>query len=213
MRKLITLVAIQFLLTYGVFSQNVIDGDEFSYDQLAIGISPSSFLNSNTGIQLSLDYRIKDKRRISLELAYIFQVEKNKNDTGYRFRLSYEFFFPKNKGRALQFGYFFLWRNTNELEICTKNNYRKGHVEYYYTNKHKKLFGLGISSSKLFRVSDKVRIETGLGLGTGVLNVTVDGKDKCSNILSVIFDPYSHAGDWFYPIYYFNFNISYVLKK
>jgi len=208
-----------FLFLLLLFSSNLVFAQEDTVSVLllpryAVGISPTSFLNSYGAFQISQDFGITDNINLSLETGYIYSSYYRKREvSGYRIRPVLEFYFNRVGNIAFGLGVFALYRNVQETYRTTVNNWRERYREQVPITKSKILKGAGMQVFFKTMMSENIYFDFGIGLGKGVL-VVKDISEKPINRERFIFfgwDSFDTVGQWNYPIIYFNLNVSYKL--
>ena len=209
--KLRAVFILLIFLNVGLYAQDTLEYNKYRYDKLAIGISPSSMLNNIGAFQISIDVGLTKRIRLSSELGYIYSSNNGDFTQGYRIKPSFEVLLYGGDDFGFQMGVFGLIRNFTE-----NRKIRQAQPERYYeytpVKRKKYLYGGGIAVSLLSRLTDNINMEIGAGLGNGKLTIT-DDKEINSFDFNWFFPTYDFAGEYSFPIIYFNFNFSYSIFK
>jgi hypothetical protein len=198
-----------FISVFRLHGQDTLEYKKFGYDKLAIGISPSSIFNNVGAIQFSVDARLTNRIRVSSEIAYIYNSSYSYYTSGYRIRPSIEAILYAGEKKGIQLGAFTLIRNFSQ-DRKIKVRHPERYNEYIPVKRSKKLLGAGISLSIVSKKPDRIKIETGGGLGIGAITIT-DEKDIADVREERFFLSLDRVGKYGFPIIYFNFNISYSI--
>lgn len=179
----------------------------------AIGISPTSLLNVNEGIQISQDVRLWKNGAFSLESAYIYSTAHvDRKTRGFRLRPGVEFTLIARPQNMFSMGFFFLYRKIIEdfkFSISYPERYKKS----IPVIREKILLGSGMNLNWRFLMSENIFIDLGFGFGLGKHTVEDESSEPFvrRNFLFFDWSRYDTVGTIQAPITFFNFNVSYVL--
>ncbi len=207
--KLRILFLIFFISSIGLYGQDTLEYKKFGYDKLSIGVSPSSLLNSIEAFQMSVDFGLNSRVRLSSEIGYIFRSAFAKNSYGYRLRPSIEALFYTADDFGFQIGGFCLIRNFTENRAI-RVFHRERYYEYIPVMRSKKVFGIGGSLAIVSQFSEKIKLETGAGLGFG--NLIISDNKEVDNFFRDRFTLVPDSpGKYDFTIIFFNINFSYSI--
>jgi len=214
MKKIITVIS--FLLLWSVAYSQSADSLFFS-PKYSIGISPSSLLNVYEGLQISQDWRIAKRLNLTLESAYIYRssIHSKRKIEGVRLRPGIEILVNHWEENALVVGIFYLKRYIKEDFAHYVNYFEYNFVRKVPVVRVKDFSGFGISLSFKNKLSDRLLMDFGFGIGSGILSIRDDivggGDDR--ELRYVGWLPYDSIGESSIPIVIFNINISYAILK
>ena len=200
-----------FLIAQNYFSYSQEKQSDFQYQKLALGVSPSSFINLYEGVQISFDIGLAKNLNLSLETAYIYKSPLRHKSQGYRIKTGFEYAYKTRPNYAFNFGLFLINRNVFEHRRFQVSHFEERYIEYIPVIRNKNLIGAEFTMGYINKITSNIYFELGYGLGKGNLYVE-DDIDVSSNSFTWFgFSNYDSVGKWNYPIVSINFSIFYQL--
>lgn len=195
------------------------EGDEYEYveyisfEKYSIGITPSSFLNLFSGVQISQDFGLSEKLSFSLETGYIFSAFYVKPSSGYNIKPGLQYMFWSEGNIGLVVGANMNYRNTITQRQFIARFWQEQFSEIRVIERNKVLVGGDLMFSMIFLMNEAVKMEFGFGLGLG--NLTIVDSEVLEPEFRLVRDD---IGDFIdtsesgiIPIGYFHLNFSYDL--
>jgi len=152
------------------------DEFEFEYEKLtfpkyAIGISPSSFANFYSGIQISNDFGIKSNVNLAVETAYIYHSTFSPFTNGFRLKLGPQLMLFSNDYFAFNVGANYNLRHTKAKREFSVFYWEESYSERFEVDRLKTINGGEITMGIIAKMTDRLRFELGFGFGAGYLTV------------------------------------------
>ncbi len=182
------------------------------YPVYALGISPSSFINTYRAIQISQEFGIYKPFNISLESGYIYSTYyRNRNTSGFRLRPSIEYYFGEVLSTVYSVGLFYSYRYTDDRYDFETNHSDYRYKEVIHLQKQKIFKGYGLQLGLRKDLGSGFYFNLNIGFGPGKL--TVESNEDYWGVRSrreFIISDY-RDGIYSKTISFVNINISYII--
>ena len=184
------------------FSQSVIS-KHMTFRGLHIGITPSALVNVYPGLQMSMDYGLNEWLQITNELGAILDVSK----TGYRWRPG--ILFSPLRGHFVSISLGLAYNDRKAYQTFEEHVLRaQGQFTELVKNTRKRsIRGAVLVSYLQFRLSEKLKMRIGGGLGSGIYH-SVNLND--GSLVRDDFFPFISNGRG--PIFFTHLNFAYHFK-
>lgn len=164
--------------------------DDQNYDQpivpgLRIGIVPSSFLNTWTGLQGNISYTYKDCEYVA-NFGYLFGRNNKLSFLGFRFRPTLKYYFSQTEKRALYLGIGGLIRNINIDNNAIFGRFNDSYFEELSYTENQRTNGIfGMFGILLPLRGERFWLNIGVGLGGAQLTIShTDFPDDAALLVS-----------------------------
>lgn len=193
------------------------ESENMRFERYALGYSASALVNFYSGIQLSHDIGLRPRLNLAIETAYINSSLYSKYTNGFRLKTGIQYMLGANDYVAVTAGVNHIYRVTHSPRDFTIFYFEEDYSENFTVDRWKYLNGLEATFSLIARISDRFRLELGVGFGAGYLIVN----DLNSTVSRSIEDSFTMDNNFFpentssntIGIGSFNVNVSYVLFK
>lgn len=183
--------------------------DNFVFDKLTIGLTPTALMNPFSGLQFNCDLRLHRKLKTTFEAGYIFNSIHSEKGSGYRIKFGVEFIVYQYNNSAMLLGINKIIRNVKEEQFETIY-YPERYSEKKYFERSKVLNGVQVSFGEIYKINDKLRLSFMLGIGAGNLVVS-DSEEFNNNNWNSFGFGFNTPGDYFYPVVSFNTKFMYSI--
>ncbi len=188
----------------------------FRYEKLRVGFSPSAFLNTYPGLQLSIDKGVRSvpQFNFTLEVASIFRFNTfgERRMRGYRIKPGLEWLLARVEPVGVSLGFYWDLRQTIWKRVEYVSHWDEQYREYADISRTTVLSGGLFGLNLVVHPTPRLMIEGGFALGLGFYTVTDEPKEgyrsqRTGNIFLSLDD-----GNYSFPLMSFNLNFSYILK-
>jgi len=187
-----------------------------NYPKYAIGFSPSALFNIYGVFQIGQDFRINEQWGVNVETGFVYtnNTKKDRKVRGIVFRPELDYILDHKKRYVFIVGGFYLLKYASEKFNFIEKSVLDGVKKKIPVARNKTISGIGIIVKSKGRITDRLLLNLGAGLGYGTMTIKDSAKDP--NRTSEFFNKgnrFDYPGKVFYPIIFTNIGFSIIIFK